>query len=89
MGLMLGIELVRDRATGEPFSAGEKVSERLCRTALKRGLSVSGVSGGADWVDGDDLRFYPPLVISREEIDLSLAIIHESLSQVEEELGMG
>ena len=86
---MLGIELVKDRETGEPFPVGEKVSQRLCRMALTRGLALSGTSGGADWVDGDDLRYYPPLVISREEIDLSLAIIHESLTQLEEELGMG
>jgi adenosylmethionine-8-amino-7-oxononanoate aminotransferase len=88
LGLTLGIELVKDRETGAPFPAGEKVSQRLCRLALTRGLSVSGASGGADWIDGDDLRFYPPLVISREEIDLSLGIIDESLSQLEEELGM-
>jgi adenosylmethionine-8-amino-7-oxononanoate aminotransferase len=88
LGLMLGIELVKDRETGEPFPVGEKVSQRLCRMALTRGLALSGASGGADWVDGDDLRYYPPLVISREEIDLSLAIIHQSLTQLEEELGM-
>lgn len=89
IGLMLGIELVKDRETGEPFPASEKVSQRLCRMTLTRGLSVSGATGGADWVNGDDLRFYPPLVISHEEIDLALAAIHESLSQLEEELDMG
>ena len=84
--LMLGIELVQDRGSRKPFPPEWGVSRRVSQLTLERGLAISGASGGADWVEGDDLRFYPPLIITQEEIDASLAIIDECLGLLEEEL---
>ena len=42
--------------------------------------------GGTDWTEGDDLRFYLPLIITQEQLDESLAIIDECLGLLEEEL---
>ena len=85
-GLMLGIELVQDRRSRKPFPAEWGVSRRVSQLTLERGLAISGASGGADWVGGDDLRFYPPLIITREQIAESLAIMDECLGLLEEEL---
>ena len=87
-GMMLGIEVVGDRETKEPFAADLGVSKRLCKIALSKGLAVSGVSGSADGVNGDDLRFYPPLIITRDQVDEALTVIDESLAQVEREEGI-
>ena len=70
-GLMLGIELVQDRRSRKPFPAEWGVSRRVPQLTLERGLAVSGASGGADWVEGDDLRFYPPLIITQAQLDES------------------
>ena len=88
-GLMMGVELVRDRATKEPFPAAQGVARRVAEMALEKGLHISATSGVADWVDGDELRFYPPLIIRREEIDEVLGIIDEALGQVAREVGLG
>ncbi|NKB65870.1 MAG: aminotransferase class III-fold pyridoxal phosphate-dependent enzyme [Candidatus Latescibacteria bacterium] len=85
-GLTLGLELVQDRQTRKPFPPEWGVSKRIPQLALERGLALSGTSGGADWVEGDDIRFYPPLIITRAQIDEALAIIDECLGLVERDL---
>jgi adenosylmethionine-8-amino-7-oxononanoate aminotransferase len=86
LGLMLGIELVRERQTKQPFPVEWNVAGRVVAAAFEQGLAFSGTQTGADWVQGDDLRFYPPLVISREQIDTALEIIDAALAQVASEL---
>ena len=88
-GLLLGIELVADRDTKTPFAPQQKVAARAGRIALGKGLALAAVSGTADYVAGDDLRFYPPLIIEEGQIDIALEIIDEALAQVERELGTG
>ena len=85
---MLGmvIELVQDRRSRKPFPAEWGVSRRVPLLTLERGLAISGASGGADWVEDDDLRFYSPLIITQERLDESLTIIDECLGLLEEEL---
>ncbi len=86
LGCMLGIELVRQRQTKEPFPVQWNVAGRIVAAAFERGLALTGTQTGADWIEGDDLRFYPPLVISREQIDVALEIIDAALVQVMREL---
>lgn len=87
-GLMMGIELVRDRATAEPFPASRKVSARIPQITMEHGLHVSSTSGCADWVNGDDVRFYPPLVISPEEIETAVSVLDTALDQATREFGV-
>lgn len=88
MGLMLGIELVRDKATKTPFPAEQGVAKRISAMALERGLSLAATSGTVDWIAGDDLRLYPPLIIEPEQIDAILDIIDALLGDLEGELGL-
>ena len=82
-GLILGIELVRDRNTREPFPAALRVYKRLSKILLEKGLAVSTTSGGADFVNGDDVRFYPPLITTCDQIDEALDIMDEGLTELE------
>ena len=84
-GLILGLELVRDKSSKEPFPAAVSVHKRLRTILLDRGLSVMTAGGAADWVNGDDLRFYPPLIITRSQIDEALGILDEGLGQLEKD----
>lgn len=70
LGLMVGIELVRDRETREPFPRGEFVTERVTAAARERGLLLYSSTGHVDGRDGDLLMLGPPFVISDEELDL-------------------
>ena len=71
-GLMIGIELVRDRTTKE-----RAVEERnaLVQAMFRRGVLVLGAGKNA-------LRFAPPLVLSRDQADQVLRVFDEALSEV-------
>lgn len=60
-GLMLGVELVADRATKKPFPKEAFVGRRLLKNLFGRGLISRAL--------GDTLVFAPPLVIQRSDID--------------------
>ena len=85
-GLILGIELVQDRESRRPFPAEAGFSRRVAGHMLERGLNAGSTTGCADGVDGDDLRFYPPLTITRQELDNLLDIVEESLAAAEKEV---
>jgi 4-aminobutyrate aminotransferase len=69
-GLMIGIELVRDRSTKERAIAER---DRLVDECFKRGLLVLGAGRNT-------LRLCPPLVLTRQEAEIAVGIIDESLS---------
>jgi 4-aminobutyrate aminotransferase len=72
-GLMLGVELVRDRTTKE-----RAVQERdaVVNAAFKRGLLVLGAGKNS-------IRFSPPLVLTREQADTAVRVFGEALAEVE------
>jgi adenosylmethionine-8-amino-7-oxononanoate aminotransferase len=82
-GMIMGVELVRDKKTKEPFPAELGFGKYLNKTLLARGLSTGLAAGVADWVNGEDLRFHPPLIITREQLDEVLDIIDEGLTETE------
>jgi adenosylmethionine-8-amino-7-oxononanoate aminotransferase len=67
-GLLVGVELVRDRETGEPFPRTAKLVERVVRLAREHGLLVYSGTGNANGVDGDVVVLGPPFVITDEEL---------------------
>ena len=75
-GLMLGIELVKDKESKKP--AREETAQLCFDKALKKGLLLA-TSG---WY-GNVIRFAPPLTVSKEEIERAVQIIDESLGEIE------
>jgi 4-aminobutyrate aminotransferase len=73
-GLMIGVELVRDRETKER-AADER--NAVVTAAFHRGLLVLGAGKNA-------IRFSPPLVLTTEEADTAIRIFDEALAEVEE-----
>ena len=72
-GLMIGVELVRDRQTKER-ATDER--DRAVNAAFARGLLVLGAGKNA-------VRFSPPLILTREQADVAVTIFDEVLSEVE------
>jgi adenosylmethionine-8-amino-7-oxononanoate aminotransferase len=70
LGLMIGIELVADRASKTPFARAEQVTERVLASARDIGLLLYSSTGHVDGVDGDLVMLGPPFVISDEECAL-------------------
>ena len=73
-GLLLGVELVRDRETREPDA---ETTDRVANGLRDRGVLV-GTTGLAD----DTLKIRPPLPFSREDADLLVGTLDDVLRQV-------
>ena len=74
-GCLLGIELVKDRATKEPF---EEAGRAVYRRAFEKGVA---------WVPAwHILRMSPPIVMTEEVALKGLDIIEEAIGEVEREL---
>jgi 4-aminobutyrate aminotransferase len=67
MGLMVGAELVKDRTTKEPAAAERDAVVQMC---FRRGLLMLGCGTST-------LRFCPPLVITRDEVDTAVRILDD------------
>ncbi|HID51715.1 MAG TPA: aminotransferase class III-fold pyridoxal phosphate-dependent enzyme, partial [Anaerolineae bacterium] len=70
LGLMLGLELVFDRKTRERATA---VAEQIMYCALRKGLSFKLLMGNI-------IGLFPPLAITKEQMDEALDIIEKCLS---------
>jgi len=86
LGLMCGVEFVRDKGTKEPFPPEFKVSERIMDACMERGLIVFPGHGTVDGVAGDHLLLGPPLVITASQILDLLTILKDAIGSVEESL---
>jgi adenosylmethionine-8-amino-7-oxononanoate aminotransferase len=67
LGLMVGVELVRDPDTKEPFPRAERVTERVLAAAREAGLLLYSSTGHADGTNGDLVMLGPPFVLSDDE----------------------
>ncbi|THC42820.1 aspartate aminotransferase family protein [Massilia sp. Mn16-1_5] len=67
-GLFLGIELVQDRATKEPFAPERKLHAAIKNEAMARGLMVYPMGGTIDGQRGDHILLAPPFIVSASEL---------------------
>jgi 4-aminobutyrate aminotransferase len=72
-GLMIGVELVRDRQTKERATTER---DAVVNAAFRRGLLVLGAGKNA-------VRFSPPLVLTKGQADTAVKIFDEALTEVE------
>ncbi len=89
LGLMAGVEFVRDPETRAPFPVELKVAERVMDACMARGLIVFPGHGTVDGTAGDHLLLGPPLVITASGIEEMLAILEEGIAAVEREIAGG
>jgi len=71
-GLMVAVELVKDRETKEP---AKEWRAELIKCAFEKGLLLLGCGENS-------IRFSPALTVSSEEVDMCLSIFEEALSSV-------
>ena len=75
-GFLLGLELVKDRKTREPFDEAGKL---VYQKAFRKGLA---------WIPaGHILRMSPPLIMDERYAAMGLEMIEESIAEVEKEFG--
>jgi 4-aminobutyrate aminotransferase-like enzyme len=75
-GCLMGVELVKDRATKEPFAEAGKM---VYQSAFRKGLA---------WIPaGHILRMSPPIVMDVDVAAKCMDIIDESIGEVEKHFG--
>jgi adenosylmethionine-8-amino-7-oxononanoate aminotransferase len=78
-GLFLGIELVRDRSTKEPFAPERKLHAAIKAEAMARGLMVYPMGGTIDGQRGDHILLAPPFIVSASELSEIVARLAEAV----------
>ncbi len=85
LGLMLGVEIVKDRESKERFPTdldgnGKGIKEIIMGSCFRRGLLVLGCGRNS-------IRFSPPLIITEEEAKTGLEVFEEVIGEIESLLG--
>jgi adenosylmethionine-8-amino-7-oxononanoate aminotransferase len=73
-GLIAGVELVRDRATREPFDPLDRVGHLVCASMRKHGILLRPL--------GDTVVVMPPLSVNEAEIDAIVAALSLCITEV-------
>ncbi|MCW5729282.1 MAG: aspartate aminotransferase family protein [Alphaproteobacteria bacterium] len=66
-GLFQSIELVRERASKEPFAPALRLNQRIHAEAMARGLICYPMGGTIDGLNGDHVLLAPPFNIAAED----------------------
>jgi adenosylmethionine-8-amino-7-oxononanoate aminotransferase len=67
LGLLAGIEFVKDRATRAPFPREENIAGKIFQAAMEQGVLTYPTQGCVDGVNGDHILLAPPFIITAEE----------------------
>jgi adenosylmethionine-8-amino-7-oxononanoate aminotransferase len=78
-GLLVGLELVADRATRRPFPRAARVTESIVAAARERGVLLYHGTGNADGTDGDVILLGPPFVVTDDELTRVADVSAESV----------
>ena len=71
-GLMCGVEIVKDKSTGESFDAAELIGAKICRAMWDKGAMLRPL--------GDVIVIMPPIAIDMELLRQLLDIVYEALN---------
>ncbi|TCP68554.1 adenosylmethionine--8-amino-7-oxononanoate transaminase [Baia soyae] len=76
LGLIVGIELVRDKERKEPYDFEEAIGVRVCRRAKELGLLTRPLDAV--------ITLIPPLITTKKELREMLMILYQAISEVTE-----
>jgi adenosylmethionine-8-amino-7-oxononanoate aminotransferase len=82
LGLLLGIEFVKNKSTREPFPKEQNIAERIRHAALDKNVLTYPTQGCVDGINGDHILLAPPFVITSHECRLIARALHSALQKV-------
>lgn len=81
-GLFLGLEIVKDHETKEPFEAEFAIPARLKTVAFEAGLICYPMGGTVDGKQGAHVLLAPPFIMETSHIDLIVGTLEKALAKV-------
>ncbi|MER8474161.1 aspartate aminotransferase family protein, partial [Mesorhizobium sp. M1328] len=88
-GMLMTLELVKDRETKAPFPAECNLSPMIYREALARGLITHALGGTVDGINGDHIVVCPPLIASEKDLETIVGLLGGSIDASLSELAVG
>ena len=83
MGLLWGIELVRDAKTREPFPSDARIAARLAEDAFEAGVMTYPIQGCVDGTRGDHILLAPPFTITPGMIQMLASALEQAIADFE------
>jgi adenosylmethionine-8-amino-7-oxononanoate aminotransferase len=81
LGLLLGIEFVRDKTTRAPFDPSENIAEKIRAAAMDEGVLIYPTQGCGDGTGGDHILLAPPFILTEKESTLIANALFKALAQ--------
>jgi len=82
LGLLQGVEFVRNKSTREPFAKEEGIAEKIRQAALEKNVLTYPSQGCVDGSRGDHVLLAPPFIIAPEESRLIADALQHALAKV-------
>jgi adenosylmethionine-8-amino-7-oxononanoate aminotransferase len=82
MGLLIGIEFVKDKSSREPFPPSQNIVERIRQAALEENVLTYPTQGCVDGLRGDHILLAPPFILTADESALIAGAIKSALAKV-------
>jgi adenosylmethionine-8-amino-7-oxononanoate aminotransferase len=83
LGLLVGIEFVRDKPSRAPFDPSQGIAEKIRAAAMDEGGVLTYPTQGCfDGTSGDHILLAPPFIITPEESALIAAALASALARV-------
>ncbi len=81
-GLFMGLELVADRPSRQPFDPALRLNARVKGEAMKRGLLCYPMGGTVDGRRGDHVLLAPPFILEERQLDELVEKLGRALDSV-------
>jgi adenosylmethionine-8-amino-7-oxononanoate aminotransferase len=82
LGLLLGVEFVKDKTTREPFPKEAGIAEKIRQAALEKNVLVYPGQGTVDGTRGDHVLLAPPFIIRAEDCETIADALQYALGKV-------
>ena len=82
LGLLLGVEFVKNKAIREPFPKEQNIAEKIREACLEEGVLTYPTQGCIDGLRGDHILLAPPFTISSEECALIARALQSAAAKV-------
>jgi hypothetical protein len=82
LGLLLGVEFVKNKSAREPFPRAENIAERIRQACLQENVLTYPTQGCVDGLRGDHILLAPPFTISPDESALIAHALKAALAKV-------
>jgi len=82
LGLLQGVEFVKNKSTREPFAKEEGIAEKIRQAAIEKNVLTYPSQGCVDGSRGDHVLLAPPFIITPEESRLIADALQHALAKV-------